>query len=70
MKPSWIYSPKDEGFELKGCWKRLLDDGTDGDLCNWHNKKVQVLILRQLCKITVWLGVIAVCQVLTVCMIY
>jgi len=69
MKPSWIYSPKDDAFELKGCWKKLCQDAGAKD-SDWATKKLQVLILRQLCKITVWLAIIAVCQITTVCMIY
>jgi hypothetical protein len=73
MKPSWSYSPKDDEFEIKGCWKRLLDEGGlpgDDHIGDWSTKKLQVLILRQLCKITVWLVIIVVCQITTVCVIY
>ncbi len=68
MKPSWIYSPKDGAFELKGCWARLFASGGQG---TGTDRVVQVLILRQLCYITTWLMIIGVgvffstCKLLT-----
>jgi hypothetical protein len=66
MKPSWIYSPKTDAFELRGCWKKLCQEAGAKD-SDWSTKKLQVLILRQLCKITGWLVVIAVAQVFLTC---
>ncbi len=52
-------SSKRTGFELSGRWRTLAVD----TLAN----RVQVLILRQLCSITVWLSIIGICQLIGVC---
>ncbi len=68
MKPSWIYSPKDETFELRGCWRRFFEKVAAADRESGNGiKKIQVLILRQLCRITVWLAVIGISSVITTC---
>ncbi|KKL48749.1 hypothetical protein LCGC14_2322400 [marine sediment metagenome] len=67
MRPSWIYSLKDEEFELRGCWARLWNNRHLGEF----DQKMQVLFLRQLCKITTWLMIIGIgvffstCKLLT-----
>ena len=65
MSPKYIRSErgpaaaKYRSFELKGVWLRLAEAGSD--------KKRQVLILRQLCYITAWLGIIGICAVISTC---
>jgi hypothetical protein len=62
MKPSWIRRNNDP-FEIRGRWKTLAGRG-DAD---WATKKVQVLILQQLCRMTFWLAIIGVSQVILTC---
>lgn len=64
MKPSWIYSPKDEAFELKGCWARLFTSGGQG---TGTDRIVQILVLRQLCRVTQWISIIGVCSLFSTC---
>ncbi len=64
MKASWIYSPKDETFELKGCWARLFASCGQG---TGTDRIVQILVLRQLCHITAWLSIIGVCSFFSTC---
>jgi len=58
MKPTWTRRGTSDTWKLKGAWLRLLE-GSD--------KKIQVLTLRQLCKMTFWLAVIGISQVLLTC---
>ncbi len=62
MKSSWIRNT--DPFEVRGRWKKLLPDAGSAD---WATKKVQVLILQQLCRMTFWLAIIGVSSVILTC---
>jgi len=66
MKPSWIRRNNDP-FELTGCWEKLLGRSAAEPGDDYSTKKLQVLILRQMCRITFWLAIIGVAQVILTC---
>ena len=64
MRPSWVNNVEDEAFQLKGCWARLYASGGQE---TGTDRVVQVLILRQLGRVTLWLSIIGVCALFSTC---
>ncbi len=66
MRPFWTRGndtwdeAKWKSFALHGYWKRLAE-------AEFPDKHRLILILKQLCHITLWLAIIGYCQVIQTC---